>query len=304
MAEQLILGTRGSPLALAQARMTALQIEVVHGWPAGSVTLKIVKTSGDRIQDRPLAELGGKALWTKELDQALLKGETSASVHSMKDVESERPAALCIAAILKRADTRDRLIGAESIAALKQGAVVGTSSPRRAAQLLSVRPDLKIVPIRGNVETRLAKLAAGECDVTLLAAAGLDRLHHGDIGTPLDDLLPAPAQGAIGVECRTDDQDMRREITRISHPATFATVAAERIFTKELGGTCHSPVAALATIGPEGIHLRAELYSEDGCAQIVDEARFGTDDREAPAALARAMLARAPPEIARLFDGG
>ena len=304
MTRPIILGTRGSPLALAQARQVASRLEVAHEWPAGTVEIRVVKTTGDRVQDRPLAEIGGKALWTKELDAALLAGETNISVHSMKDVESERPPELCIAAMLRRADTRDRLIGAESIAALKQGAVVGTSSPRRAAQLLSVRPDLRIVPIRGNVETRLAKLAAGECDATLLAAAGLDRLHHGDIGTPLDDLLPAPAQGAIGIECRKDDQDMRREIARISHPATFAAVAAERIFTRTLGGTCHSPVAALATIGPDGIHLRAELYSEDGREGIADEARFATSDLEAPAALARAMLERAPPEIARLFAGG
>lgn len=298
------LGTRGSPLALAQARMTAAALEQAHHWAAGSVALRIVRTSGDRIQDRPLAEVGGKALWTKELDLALLAGETDASVHSMKDVESERPPELCIAAILKRADSRDRLIGAASIASLKQGAVVGTSSPRRAAQLLAMRPDLKIVPIRGNVETRLKKLATGECDATLLAAAGLDRLHHGDIGSPLDDLLPAPAQGAIGVECRADDQSVRRMIAHVSHPATFAAVSAERIFTRALGGTCHSPVAALATVGPNGIYLRAELYSEDGRERIADEARFGTGDIEAPAALARAMLKRAPPEIARLFGGG
>lgn len=303
MAEQLILGTRGSPLALAQARMTALQIEVVHGWPAGSVTLKIVKTSGDRIQDRPLAELGGKALWTKELDQALLKGETSASVHSMKDVESERPPELYIAAMLPRADVRDRLIGAPSISALKQGAIVGTSSPRRTAQLLALRPDLRIIPLRGNVETRLAKLAARECDATLLAAAGLDRLGRQDVGVALDEMLPAPAQGAVGIECRVDDDMMRRILTQISHQQTMTAVRAERAFLCGLGGTCHSAVAALATVNPEGsILLRAQLLSEEGRDQLVDEAEFAAHDDEAAAAFAIEMLARSPRSIRRLFD--
>jgi hydroxymethylbilane synthase len=162
------LGTRGSPLALAQARMAAQALEEAHGWPRGSVTIVTVRTSGDRIQDRPLAEVGGKALWTKELDLALLAGETDCSVHSMKDVESERPAALHLAAMLPRADVRDRLIGAGSLDDLPHGAVVGTSSPRRAAQVRRVRPDLRTVSIRGNVDTRLAKREAGEVDATLL----------------------------------------------------------------------------------------------------------------------------------------
>ena len=303
MADQLILGTRGSPLALAQARMAASQIEVAHGWPAGSVTLKIVKTSGDRIQDRPLAEVGGKALWTKELDQALLKGETGASVHSMKDVESERPRELCISSMLARADVRDRLIGAPSIAALKHQAVVGTSSPRRTAQLLALRPDLKIIGLRGNVETRLAKLAAGECDATLLAAAGLDRLGRQDVGTALDEMLPAPAQGAVGIECGADDHMMRRILTHINHQPTLTVVSAERAFLRGLGGTCHSPVAALASIASDGsILLRAQLLSEDGRDQLVDEARFGAHDHEAPAAFAKALLTRAPASVQRLFE--
>src|SRR5512139_4173905 len=202
-----IIGTRGSPLALAQAHMVATALKQAHGWPEGKVEIRTVKTSGDRIQDRPLAEVGGKALWTKELDLALLAGDTHCSVHSMKDVESERPDTLAIAAMLPRADVRDRLIGASTIAELPQGARVGTSSPRRAAQLKRLRPDLSVVSIRGNVDTRLAKLAAGEVDATLLAAAGLDRLDRHDVGSPVDltEMLPAPAQGAIGIECRSDD---------------------------------------------------------------------------------------------------
>ncbi|MEO6247879.1 MAG: hydroxymethylbilane synthase [Sphingomicrobium sp.] len=304
MTKPIILGTRGSPLALAQARQVASRIEVAHGWPAETVQIKVVRTTGDRVQDRPLAEIGGKALWTKELDAALIAGETDISVHSMKDVESERPDVFCVAAMPRRADVRDRLIGADSIAALKQGAVIGSSSPRRAAQLLALRPDLKIVAIRGNVDTRLRKLADGECDATLLAAAGLDRLHHGAIGVALDALLPAPAQGAIGVECRRDDNSMRRIVAVISHRPTFDAVLAERAFTRALGGNCHSPVAALATIERDGqVWLRAEILSEDGRERVVDEARFAADSLASPAALARAMLARAPEAIGRLFEG-
>ena len=303
MTQLIILGTRGSPLALAQARQAASRIEVQHEWPADTVEIRVVRTTGDRIQDRPLADIGGKALWTKELDAALLAGDTHLSVHSMKDVESERPEALCLAAILRRADVRDRLIGAESIEALKEGAVIGTSSPRRAAQLLARRPDLRIEPIRGNVETRLKKLAAGECDATLLAAAGLDRLHHSDIGVPLD-LLPAPAQGAIGIEVRYDDAMCRRIVAQVSHRATFVAVLAERAFTRALGGSCHSPVAALAEVERDGsVYLRAEILSADGRDQIADEARFDQEDHATPAALARAMLARAPASISSLFDG-
>ena len=299
----LILGTRGSPLALAQAHMTVAAIEAAQGWAAGTVEIRIVKTTGDMVQDRPLAEIGGKAMWTKELDQVLLAGETHASVHSMKDVESERPDALCIAAMLPRADVRDRLIGAASITALRPGAVVGTSSPRRGAQLLAVRPDLTIVTIRGNVDTRLAKLAAGECDATLLAAAGLDRLGKSGIGAAIDNLLSAPAQGAIGIECRADDPQTRTILATINHRATFDAVRAERAFTRALGGTCHSPVAALATIAADGsVVLRAQILSEDGADQIGDEARFAAGDDATPAALARAMLARAPTTIQRLFD--
>lgn len=303
MTRPIILGTRGSPLALAQARQVASRIEVAHAWPADMVQIKVVKTTGDRVQDRSLADIGGKALWTRELDQALLAGETDISVHSMKDVESDRPAEFCIAGILRRGDVRDRLIGAESLAALKEGAVVGTSSPRRAAQLLALRPDLRIVPIRGNVETRLRKVEAGECDATLLAAAGLDRLHHGDIGVVLDELLPAPGQGAIGVECRRSDAAMRRIVAPVSHAPTFCAVLAERAFTRALGGSCHSPVAALALVERDRrIWLRVEILSEDGRERVSDEARFEEHDSDSPAALARAMLDRAPAAIRRLFE--
>src|SRR5688500_8225471 len=266
----LILGSRGSPLALAQARMTATALEQAHGWAPGTVQIIPVKTSGDRIQDRPLAEVGGKALWTKELDLALLAGETDASVHSMKDVESERPDSLIIAAMLPRADVRDRLIGAGSIDDLPQAAVVGTSSPRRAAQLRRLRPDLQTVSIRGNVDSRLAKQAAGEVDATLLAAAGLDRLGRGDIGTAIDlsIMLPAPAQGAIGIECRADDAMTASLLGAIDHRATHQAVLAERAFCLALGGTCHSPVAAYARVEGEEIAFVCEILSEDGGERV------------------------------------
>jgi hydroxymethylbilane synthase len=296
------LGTRGSPLALAQARMAATSLEVAHHWLDGRVEIVPITTSGDQITDRPLAEVGGKALWTKELDQALLDGRTQASVHSMKDVESERPDALCIAAMLPRADVRDRLIGADSLDALPKGARVGTSSPRRAAQLLRARPDLVIVSIRGNLDTRLAKVEAGEVAATLLAAAGLDRLGR-DVGNPIpvDVMLPAPGQAAIGIECRADDNEIHSQLGRIDDHMTSAAVRAERAFARALGGTCHSPVGALAEVHESQVHLRAEILSEDGKDQVTDAARFKVGDDAAAAELARMMLDRAPDSIRKLF---
>jgi hydroxymethylbilane synthase len=299
-----ILGTRGSPLAMAQATMVAAVLESAHGWDRGTVRIVPITTSGDRIQDRPLADIGGKALWTKELDRALLDGATDFSVHSLKDVESVRPGAIRIAAVLERADPRDRIIGADSIGTLKGGAVVGTSSPRRKAQLLALRPDLEIVSLRGNVDTRLGKLAAGEVDAILLAAAGLDRLGKGAVGAPvpIEQMLPAPGQAVIALECRTGDEATAAALVRIDHAGTHAAARAERAFTTALGGTCHSPVAALATIADGLIRLRAEILAEDGSMRIEDEAEFGLDDGEEAAALARAMLGRAPDAIRRLFE--
>ena len=284
--------------------MVAAALEAAHSWPAGTVIILPVKTSGDRIQDRPLAEVGGKALWTKELDLALLAGETDCSVHSMKDVESERPEALAIAAMLPRADVRDRLIGAASIDDLRHGAVVGTSSPRRAAQLKRLRPDLQIVSIRGNVDTRLGKLAGSEVDATLLAAAGLDRLDRPDVGHPIEiaEMLPAPAQGAIGIECRSDDAKTSALIAAIDDAATHAAVLAERAFTRALGGTCHSPVAALARIEGDEIAFSGEIFSADGQERVGSTARFPVGDLDAPAALARRMMAEAPEAIRILFE--
>jgi len=300
------IGTRGSPLALAQAHLVAAALEKAHGWPEATVAILPVRTSGDRIQDRPLAEVGGKALWTKELDVALLAGETDCSVHSMKDVESDRPDTLVIAGMLKRADVRDRLIGADSIAALPECAVVGTSSPRRAAQLKRIRPDVTTVSIRGNVDTRLAKCAAGEVDATLLAAAGLDRLGKGQVGNPIElgEMLSAPGQGAIGIECRSDDAMTSALLRAIDHLSTHEAVLAERAYCRALGGTCHSPVAAHARILGDEIRFACEILSEDGRERVGEIVTFSVGDRERPAQLARDMLAGAPAGIRRLFEVG
>jgi hydroxymethylbilane synthase len=296
------LGTRGSPLALAQARKVASAIEAAQRWPDGYVELVTVTTTGDTVQDRALAEIGGKALWTRELDKALLAGELNFCVHSMKDVESVRPKEIHIAAVRPRGDVRDRLIGAESIDALKQGAVVGTSSPRRAAQLLRLRPDLKIVPLRGNVETRLKKVETGAIDATLLAAAGLKRLGIvAGVAIPTEVILPAPAQAVIGMECRTNDTETQSVLSTVNNQITYSCVMAERAFTRALGATCASPVAAFAVLVDGDLRMRAQLFSEDGSEMIEDRAVFDCGDNKTPEQLAHDMLARAPASIRRLF---
>ncbi|MEO7564053.1 MAG: hydroxymethylbilane synthase [Sphingomicrobium sp.] len=302
MDRTLRLGTRGSPLALAQAHQAAAAICAVHGWEASAIVIVPVVTTGDVIQDRPLAEIGGKALWTKELDRALAGGAVDCCVHSMKDVESERPDSFRIAALLPRADVRDRLIGAHSIQSLRPGAVVGTSSPRRAAQLLRLRPDLQIEPFRGNVQTRIGKVEAGEVDATLLAAAGLDRLGL-VVGAaiPVSIILPASGQAAIGIECRGEDKALVALLGAASHQPSHESVSAERAFTRTLGGTCASPIAALAQIERGELILRCAIYSADGLECVADEARITPGDDHIPEELARSMLARAPQSIARLF---
>jgi hydroxymethylbilane synthase len=287
MDRPLRIGTRGSPLALIQAHLVADALRAAQGWGEGAIEIVPITTSGDVIQDRPLAEVGGKALWTRELDTCLASGRTDLSVHSMKDVETIRPEMFAIAAMLERADTRDRLIGADSIEALAQGAIVGTSSPRRAAQLLARRPDLRTISIRGNVQTRLAKVARGEVDATLLAAAGLDRLGIA-AGVPLD-LLPAPAQGAIGIEILAEREDLRDLLTAIDHRPTHEAVIAERAFLAALGGDCHSAIAALA----DGLLLRAEILSGDG-----SEVQSGDGE---PEELASRLLGRASPALRAMF---
>ena len=297
------LGTRGSPLALAQARLAADALRSAHGWAEEAIELVPITTSGDRIQDRPLAELGGKALWTKELDKCLADGRTDLSVHSMKDVETIRPAIFTVAAMLPRADTRDRLIGADGLDTLGDGARVGTSSPRRTAQLLARRPDLDVSPIRGNVQTRLARLEQGEFEATLLAAAGLERVGLGHVGTPIDDMLPAPSQGAIGLEIITGNSEIAALVAAVDDRPTSLAVGAERAFLAALGGDCRSAVAAQAQCHGDRIRLRAEILASDGSEVRSGETEFAVGEVGPAETLARELLALASPQLRAMFAG-
>jgi hydroxymethylbilane synthase len=253
------IGTRASPLALAQAE--ELRARILAAEPSAQIELMPMRTSGDR-EARPLREAGGKGLFVKELDEALLDRRVDLAVHSMKDVPSERPDGLALASLLPREDPRDAVVGE-----LKEGATVGTSSPRRRALLLCRRGDLRIVEFRGNVDTRLAKIAAGEVDATLLAIAGLKRLGRADAASRVldpDEFLPAPCQGAIGVECREDDAAIRALLATVSDRATEIRVTAERALMATLGGSCTSPVAALAEIDGERLTLRGQIANPDG----------------------------------------
>ncbi len=297
------LGTRNSPLAMAQAIETRRRLCAAHGWDESAVELVPVLASGDKVLDRPLSEIGGKALWTKELDQWLGEGRIDASVHSAKDVETIRPTEFHFPAFLPRADRRDSLVGASSIAAIPQGAVVGTSAPRRAAQLLNLRPDCKVVTFRGNVATRLAKLQAGEADVTFLAAAGLERLDETGVGHPLDsaDWIPAAAQGVIAIECLADNVQATAWLAALDHAPTRAELEAERALLAELGGTCHSPIAVLCVAQGHELTMRAALFSPDGAERIEGSAQLVAGDHAPVRALAADLLARATPGIAPHF---
>ena len=303
---RLRLGTRNSPLAMAQAYETRARLCAAHGWSEEAIAIVPVLASGDKVLDRPLSEIGGKALWTKELDQWLGEGLIDLSVHSAKDVETIRPAVFHFPAFLPRADRRDCLVGAASIAAIPEGAVIGTSAPRRAAQLLNLRPDCKVVTFRGNVATRLAKLQAGEADVTFLAAAGLERLDKSAVGVPLDEdeWIPAAAQGVIAIECRAGDAETTALLAAIDHAPTRAELEAERALLAALGGTCHSPVAVLC-VGEAGeLAMRAALFSPDGAERIEGTARFACGDHGPVSALAADLLTRASPAIAAHFRHG
>lgn len=275
-----------------------------HGLVASAIATVPVKTTGDKVQDRPLAGIGGKALWTKELDRALGEGDIDFAVHSMKDVETIRPKPIMLAATLPRADVRDRLIGARTIDALPPKARIGTSSPRRASQLRALRPDLAIEMLRGNVATRLVAVDQGSIQATLLAAAGLDRLGHRDLGSaiPIEAMLPAAQQGAIGVETLATNTVIISLLNRINDRETFLCIEAERALLEALGADCHSPVAALAQISGEVLSLRAELLSADGSERVSRADHAPIDDRMALARnIGRSLLNRASPGLRALF---
>jgi len=303
----LTLGTRGSPLAIAQARMTAGALAAVHGREVDEVRIEIVRTTGDAVQDRPLAEIGGKALWTKELDAALLDGRIDLAVHSLKDVETQLPDGIVIAAVLPRADVREVMVGVDSLAALPKGARLGTSSPRRAAQALARRPDVRIISFRGNVDTRIQRIADGEAEATLLAAAGLIRLGRDGVGVvqPMTEFLPAPSQGAIGISARAGDAGTRALLAAIDHGETHLAVLAERGLLAALGASCHSCVAAHARFEGAGLVIDAEILSADGRERVALTRRFSAGEVGAASAeLARALLAQASARLCASFGAG
>jgi hydroxymethylbilane synthase len=307
------IGTRGSPLALAQAREVQARLETAHGpsSPFGPLTFEVhvIKTSGDRIQDRPLAEAGGKGLFTKEIEEALLAGEVDIAVHSMKDMPTQLPVGLRVGAFLPREDVRDALISAKakSLGDLPAGAVVASSSLRRQAQVRHLRPDLSVVSMRGNVETRLRKLAEGAADATLLAMAGLNRLGLADRAAgpiAVEEMLPAVAQGAIGVELRADDAQMAGLLAPLNHEPTALAVTAERAFLARLEGSCRMPIAALAELADGHFSFRGMILSPDGrqCYEAHRQGRPEAALRLAEDAAAE-VLAAAGPELLRALRG-
>ncbi len=266
------IGSRGSKLALRQAEMLREKLVAAHPELAapGAIESVIIRTTGDRVTDRPLADIGGKGLFIKELEEALQDGRIDLAVHSLKDVPAFLPDGFALAAHLAREDARDALIArgdAHSLAALPQGASVGTSSPRRQAQLLHLRPDLRIVPLRGNVDTRLAKIADGAADATVLALAGLKRLGRESEACAIlstTEMLPAATQGIVAVEIRDTDSKSRSLLAAIDHRPTALCASAERALLETLDGDCRTPIAAMATLDGNRIALDAMVLSPDG----------------------------------------
>jgi len=273
------IGTRGSPLALAQARMVRAHLAAAHGWSEDEIEINVIRTSGDRIQDRPLSEVGGKGLFTKEIEDALLSGAIDLAVHSAKDMPTVLPDGLMLAACLRREDVRDVFISrkAATLADLPRGAVVGSASLRRQAMVKRLRPDISVIPFRGNVETRIRKLDGGEVDATLLALAGLKRLGLADKATSLlevDDFLPAVGQGAVTIETRTDDARTRGLLAKIDHVDTSVALLAERAFLEVLDGSCRTPIAGHAVLDGDAISFRGMILRPNG-AEFFETSRAG-----------------------------
>jgi hydroxymethylbilane synthase len=283
LAKPLGIGTRGSPLALAQAHETRDRLAIAFNLPAEAFAIVVIQTTGDAVQDRPLKELGGKGLFTREIEQALLTGQIDLAVHSMKDMPVLQPEGLVLDCYLPREDPRDAFVSPRlsGIAALAEGAVVGTSSLRRRAQVLARRPDLKVVEFRGNVQTRLRKLDEGVADCTFLACAGLNRLGRSDVpATPVgaDDMLPAVAQGAIGIERRADDTRAAAMLDAIHDTETATRLAAERAFLAALDGSCETPIAGLAELTGPTLRLRGEILRPDGSEVLSEDATCSAED--------------------------
>jgi hydroxymethylbilane synthase len=302
-ATRIRIGTRGSPLALAQAHELKDRIVAVHDIPGEAVTIHVIKTTGDRVLDRPLAEIGGKGLFTKEIEEALLADEIDIAVHSMKDMQTVLPDGLVIGAVLPREDPRDAFISLrhESLAALPQNAVVGTSSLRRKAQVLHVRPDLKIVDFRGNVQTRLRKLEDGVAEATFLAVAGLNRLglrDHITSAAATEHMLPAVAQGVIALEIRDGDKMIIPVVSALNDSESAHAVAAERAFLARLEGSCRTPIAGYGQIEDGELYFRGQLLSPDG-TKCYDVSRRGNVEEAHDLGLSAAdeILQKADPGI-------
>ncbi|MGE3624801.1 MAG: hydroxymethylbilane synthase [Hyphomicrobiales bacterium] len=296
------IGTRGSPLALRQAGELRDRLAAAHGLDEEAFEITVISTSGDRITDRPLRDAGGKGLFTKEIEEALIDGRIDLAVHSMKDVPTELPAGLVIAAMLPREDVRDAFISpaAASLKELPKGAVVGTASLRRQAQVKRLRGDIMVTSLRGNVGTRLKKVAEGRIDATLLAAAGLRRLGLEDRITSLietGDMLPAVAQGAVGMEIREGDARIRDLLAPVSDAGTVARVACERAFLKVLDGSCRTPIAGLAELDGGRIRFRGQILRPDGSEDY-------TAAREGPAGDGEALGRDAAEELKRKAGPG
>lgn len=263
------IGTRGSPLALAQAHETRDRLMAAHGLPESAFEIVVMQTTGDKIQDRPLSEVGGKGLFTKELEEGLLSGQIDLAVHSSKDIATVLPPELELSAFLPREDARDLFIGksARRIVDLPQGATVGSSSLRRQALIKRLRPDLNVIIFRGNVQTRLRKLDEGVAEGTILALAGLKRLGKADIATDimaLEDFPPAPGQGAIGIESRVGDERVKKLVSAINHLPTQQALTCERAWLNALDGSCRMPIAGYALIEGDSLHFDGTILTPDG----------------------------------------
>jgi hydroxymethylbilane synthase len=282
------IGTRGSPMALRQTELVRDRLLAAHPDLAapGAIEIVTIRTTGDRVQDRRLAEIGGKGLFTKEIEEALLAGRIDLAVHSLKDVETWLPDGLEIACVLARDDPRDVFVSvqAPSLSALPKGARIGTASLRRQAQLLCRRPDLSIVPIRGNVNTRLHKLETGDIDAIVLALCGLERLGEAQRATEIlsrEIMLPAVGQGALAIECRVGDDGLRLLLDLLHDPRSAACVTAERAMLAALDGSCRTPIAGLAELDGDRLVLEGVLLKPDGSAEIRGTCAGGIDEAEA-----------------------